>query len=141
MLLRLPYLVLTGMVTLLRLLPMSSTDKNIEILALRHQLTVLQHQIDKSRFTPPDRAFLSALLHRLSRPMLRSIHLIASPDTILRWHRDLLRRHHARDPTPNGRDDRPPSAASVRLSSVWLATTPAGVTDASTASSRLWESQ
>jgi hypothetical protein len=41
-LLRLSYLVLTGLVTLLRLLPMSSTDKNIEILALRHQLTVLQ---------------------------------------------------------------------------------------------------
>jgi putative transposase len=34
-LLRLSYLVLTGMVTLLRLLAMSNNDKNIEILALR----------------------------------------------------------------------------------------------------------
>jgi hypothetical protein len=51
-LLRLSYLVLTGMVTLLRLLPMSSTDKNIKILALRHQLTVLQRQTNKPGFTP-----------------------------------------------------------------------------------------
>ena len=41
-LLRLFYLPLTGIVTFLRLLPMSSTDKNIEILTLRHQLAVLQ---------------------------------------------------------------------------------------------------
>ena len=59
MLLRLSYLVLTGMVTLLRLLAMSNTDKNIEILALRHQLAVLQRQIDRPRLTPPDRAFLA----------------------------------------------------------------------------------
>jgi hypothetical protein len=39
--LRLSYLALTGMVTLLRLLPMSNADKDIEILALRYQLAVL----------------------------------------------------------------------------------------------------
>jgi hypothetical protein len=48
-----------------RLLPISDADKDIEILALRHQLTVLQRQIDKPRLTPPERAFLAALLHRL----------------------------------------------------------------------------
>lgn len=60
MLLRLSYLALTGMVTLLRLLPMSNTDKDIEILVLRHQLAVLQRRIDKpgsphrtGRFSPP----------------------------------------------------------------------------------------
>ena len=111
--LRLSYLVLPGMVTLLQLLPMSSTDKNIEILALRHQLTVLQRRVDKPRFTPPDRAFLSALLHRLPRPTLRSLHLIVSPDTILRWHRDLLRRHHARVSHPQ-RPGRPPTIRSIR---------------------------
>jgi hypothetical protein len=74
-LLRLSYLALTGMVTLLRLLPMSSTDKDIEILVLRHQLAVLKRRVDKPRFTPPGRAFLSALLHRLPRPTLRSLHL------------------------------------------------------------------
>jgi putative transposase len=41
-LLRLPYLALTNLFAFVRLLPMSDVDKNIEILALRHQLTVLQ---------------------------------------------------------------------------------------------------
>jgi len=35
------------------LLPTSDTDKNIEILTLRHQLAILQGQIDKPRLTPP----------------------------------------------------------------------------------------
>jgi putative transposase len=57
-LLRLSYLTLIGMVTLLRLVPMSNADKDIEILGLRHQLAVLQRRVDKPRLTPPDRAFL-----------------------------------------------------------------------------------
>jgi putative transposase len=106
-LLRLPYLALTSMFAFIRLLPMSDTDKGIGILALRHQLVVLQRQIDKPRITPPDRAFLAALLHRLPRPTLRQLHLIVSPDTVLRWHRDLLRRHHAKMSRPK-RAGRPP---------------------------------
>jgi hypothetical protein len=72
-LLRLPYLALTGLVSLLRLLPKGTTDKDIEILALRHQLAVLQRQITKPRFTPPDRTFLAALVLRFPRATVRSI--------------------------------------------------------------------
>src|SRR2546430_14494194 len=43
-LLRLPYLALTSVFTLVRLVPMSDSDKNVEILTLRHQLAVLQRQ-------------------------------------------------------------------------------------------------
>ena len=114
MLLRLSYLVLTGMVTLLRLLAMSNTDKNIEILALRHQLAVLQRQIDRPRLTPPDRAFLAALLHKLPRPTLRRLLLFVSADTILRWHRDLLRRRHAKISRPR-RPGRRPTVRSIRV--------------------------
>ncbi len=42
MLLRLAYLGVTNVFALLRLLPMSSRDKDAEILVLRHQLSVLQ---------------------------------------------------------------------------------------------------
>src|SRR4030088_765578 len=92
---------------------MSDSDKNVEILALRHQLAILQRQITKPRLTPPDRAFLAALLHRLPRSTLRGLHLIVSPDTILRWHRDLLRRPHARISRAN-RPGRPPTVRSIR---------------------------
>jgi putative transposase len=112
-LLRLPYLVLTSVFAFIRLLPMSDVDKNVEILALRHQLAILQRQIDKPRLTPPDRAFLAALLHRLSRPRLRQLHLIVSPDTVLRWHRDLLRRRHAKASRPK-RPGRPPTVRSIK---------------------------
>ncbi len=67
-----------------------------EILALRHQLAFLQRQIDTPRLTAADRVFLAALLHRLPRVRLRKLRLIVSPDTILRWHRDLIRRRHAK---------------------------------------------
>jgi hypothetical protein len=40
----LPYLALTSVFTVIRLLPMSDTDKDIEILTLRHQLAILQRQ-------------------------------------------------------------------------------------------------
>jgi len=52
-LLRLAYLGVTNVFALLRLLPMSSQEKDAEILALRHQLLVLQRQLgpDRVRFT------------------------------------------------------------------------------------------
>jgi putative transposase len=94
-LLRLSYLAVSSMFTVIRLLPVDGTEKDIEILALRHQLTILQRQIDRPRFTGTDRAFLAALLHRLPRVRLRQLPLIVSPDTIMRWHRDLIRHRHA----------------------------------------------
>ena len=52
---------------MLRLLPISDHAKDAEILALRHQITVLQRQLggEKVRFDRSDRAVLAALLHRL----------------------------------------------------------------------------
>jgi hypothetical protein len=44
-LLRLAYLGVTNALALLRLLRMSDRDKDAEILALRHQVTVLQRQL------------------------------------------------------------------------------------------------
>ena len=53
MLLRLAYLGLTNTFAVLRLLPRSDTDKDAEILALRHQLMVCQRQLggQRVRFT------------------------------------------------------------------------------------------
>jgi transposase len=92
MLLRLAYLGITNAFTLLRLLPGGDRDKDIEILSLRHQLAVLHRQLDGQpvRFAPTDRAWLAALLQPLPRPTLRRLRLLVRPDTILKWHRNLI---------------------------------------------------
>jgi hypothetical protein len=99
----------------MRLLAMSDREKDVEILALRHQLAVLQRQLggERPRFRPEDRAFLAALLSGLPRQVLRRIRLLVSPDTVLRWHRDLIRRRHARA-SARRRPGRPRTVASIR---------------------------
>ncbi|GAA3834094.1 hypothetical protein GCM10022206_85350 [Streptomyces chiangmaiensis] len=113
MLLRLAYLAATNTFALLRLLPMSDRDKDIEILALRHQLLVLQHQVGKPRFTDTDRAVLAGLLHHLPMDKLRHLLLLVRPDRILRWHRNLLKRRHAATCVPKRRG-RPLTVRSIR---------------------------
>ncbi|GAA2216270.1 hypothetical protein GCM10009850_117390 [Nonomuraea monospora] len=116
MLLRLAYLTITNAFAALRLLPMSDRDKDVEILILRHQITVLERQLGadtKARFAPEDRAFLSALLTPLPREALYRLRLLVRPDTVLRWHRDLMKRRHARTCRPK-RPGRPPTVRSIR---------------------------
>ncbi|MBL7495911.1 hypothetical protein I6A84_09690 [Frankia sp. CNm7] len=83
---RLTYLGVTNAFALLRLLPRGGRDKDVEILALRHQIAVLQRQLDGQRiqFHPADRALLAALLHALPRPTLRRLRLLVRPETVLR---------------------------------------------------------
>jgi putative transposase len=66
-LLRLACLGVTNALAMLRLLPMSDRAKDAETLALRHQITVLERQLQGSEgaVRPADRAFLAAVLHRL----------------------------------------------------------------------------
>ncbi|WP_042390277.1 integrase core domain-containing protein, partial [Streptacidiphilus melanogenes] len=115
MLLRFAYLAVSRAFVALRLLPMSDREKDVEILALRHQLTVQQRQLgdDRPRFRPEDRAFLAALLSGLPRQTLRRIRLLVSPDTVLRWHRDLIRHRHARA-SARRRPGRPRTIVSIR---------------------------
>ena len=64
-----------------------------EVLALRHQLRVLERQVGRPRWQPTDRVFLAAFSGILPRPDWRS--LVPSPQTLLRWHRELVRRKWA----------------------------------------------
>ena len=64
--------------------------KELEIVVLRHELTVLRRQISQPRLDERDRVFLAAasrLLGRASRPSF-----FVRPDTLLGWHRQLVRR-------------------------------------------------
>jgi hypothetical protein len=64
-----------------------------EVLALGHQLRVLQRQVQRPRWRPDDRLLLSALSRLLPRNAWQS--LLPSPETLLRWHRELVRRKWA----------------------------------------------
>ncbi|PSL53265.1 hypothetical protein B0I31_10955 [Saccharothrix carnea] len=95
---------------------MSDRDKDTEILALRHQITVLERQLGdaRPRFSPDDRAFLAALLHRLPVDTLRRLRLLVRPETVLRWHQDFMKRRHAIRSRPE-RPGRPRTVRSIRL--------------------------
>jgi transposase InsO family protein len=124
-LLRLACLGLTNAFALLRLLPRGDRgdrDEDAEILVLRHQLAVLQRHLGprQIRFEPADRALLAALLHQLPRPTLRGLRLLVRPDTILKWHRDLIARRHAAA-SRRQRARRPRTLRSIRAFVVRLA--------------------
>jgi putative transposase len=98
--------------TLLRLLVRgrrSEFTKDVELLVLRHQLAVLRRQRPCPRLRPADRAFLAALFRVF--PSQRRQGLIVTPQTMLRWHRQLVRRRWTQSQRPPGR---PPVERRVR---------------------------
>src|SRR5436190_13594125 len=64
--------------------------KDVELLVLRHQLSVLARQHQRPKLRPADRAFIAALARLL--PQRRRQGLVVTPATLLRWHRELVRR-------------------------------------------------
>jgi putative transposase len=84
------YLALRRVLELLVLCWRSTDAKEVEILVLRHQLAVLRRQHPRPRLQPNDRALLAALSRLLPRP--RWSILVVTPETLLRWHRHMVRR-------------------------------------------------
>jgi hypothetical protein len=67
--------------------------KSAEILLVRHQLTVLQRQVDsRLKVSWADRALIAVLLDVVPRSRRAGLRLIVTPDTVLRWHRAIVRR-------------------------------------------------
>jgi putative transposase len=75
--------------------------KDVELLVLRHQLLVLGRQQRRPSVRPADRAFLAALTRFL--PWRRRHGLVVTPQTLLRWHRELVRRKWAQPRRSPGR--------------------------------------
>jgi putative transposase len=110
MLLSLAYLVVR---TLLRLLVSNGQGvaaKDLEIVVLRHQLSVLRRQSKRPRFRRFDRAFLAAAARRLPRTHWERF--LVTPQTLVRWHRELVRLKWARYAKRGV--GRPPLPAEVR---------------------------
>src|SRR6266511_6486178 len=94
---------------LLVLVGSSDREKEIEILLLRHELQVLRRQIARPRLRAADRALLAALTQVL--PRARQYSFLVQPSTLLRWHRELIRRRWT---YPARAPGRPPLAPQTR---------------------------
>jgi putative transposase len=93
MLASLLYSIARLLVDLLSVRDREQAELQAEVLALRHQLRVLQRQVRRPRWRPGDRLVLATIIARL--PKRRWSALLPSPETILRWHRELVRRKGA----------------------------------------------
>ena len=109
MLLSFAYLVISALLRLLIARRRSDFAKDIELLVLRHQLAVLRRQQPRPPLRAADRAFLAAFARLL--PPRRRQGLIVTPQTLLRWHRELVRRKWTQRPRSFGR---PPIERRVR---------------------------
>jgi transposase InsO family protein len=93
--LRFVYVLAVRVVAALRLWRCGDDHKTVEILLLRHQLTILQRQLAAAGRRPrpdwADRAIIALLLGLVPKARRAGLRLFVTPDTILRWHRDLLR--------------------------------------------------
>jgi len=65
-------------------------DGDVEVVVLRHQLMVLKRQAGKPRLRRRDRLFMAAISRTLPRARWSSF--VVSPQTLLRWHGELVRR-------------------------------------------------
>jgi hypothetical protein len=104
------YWSLRRLLELLVLRVRSEREKEIEILLLRHQLRVLERQVSRPALTPADRALLTAFSRVLSQQAWRRSAFV-TPETLLRWHRELVARRWT---YPHSRRGRPPTAAELR---------------------------
>ena len=129
MALRLIYLLFCQVVRWFALPARSSAAKDAELLVSRHEVAVLRRQVARPRVDWADRAVLAGLA-RLLPPQIRR-GLLMRPATLLRWHRDLIRRRW----TYPHRRGRPSLASELRaLALRWPGRTRPGATVASTAS-------
>jgi transposase InsO family protein len=104
------YIAFIRVLELLRLQGSDTTDLAIEVVILRHEVAVLRRQVARPALRPADRALLAGLSRLLSRA--KRSRFFVQPETLLRWHRDLVRRRWTYPHSP-GRPSIPPGT--VRL--------------------------
>ncbi|HET9731998.1 MAG TPA: integrase core domain-containing protein [Acidimicrobiales bacterium] len=87
---------------LIRLVFRRDTDLAIEVVILRHEVAVLRRQVHRPALELADRAVLAGLARLLPRHRLG--HFFVQPETLLRWHRDLVAKRWT---YPHSRPGRP----------------------------------
>ena len=84
---RFAYALARLLVAILVLRAQAEAERDLELLALRHEIAILRRHVKRPELLPTDRLLLAALGRRL--PVGR---LLFTPATVLRWHRELVRR-------------------------------------------------
>jgi putative transposase len=112
---KLAYLTLCRSIQLLALLARGDAAKDLELMVLRHQLSVLHRRMPRPKLEPADRALLAAVSRVL--PRSRWSCFLVKPDTLLRWHRRLVAGAWTYPHRPTGRPplDRDVQQLIVRL--------------------------
>ena len=114
MCLRFVFLLITRMTSSLRLSRREEAWKIAEILILRHQLAVLQRRKPRRpNLDWADRALLATLLPVIPKARRQALRLLVTPDTVLRWHRDIVRRRWAAR-SKRGRTGRPATRRNIK---------------------------
>jgi putative transposase len=83
---------------LFALFRLSDSDKDLELLILRQQIAILERNVDRPRLSKIEKLTLAVLVHKFKvrtgitcRRLAESV-FIFRPETILRWHRELVKR-------------------------------------------------
>src|SRR6266480_579033 len=114
MCLRFMFLLTTRLAACLRLDRREQAWRTAEILILRHQLAVLQRQQPhRPKMNWADRALVAALLSLIPKARRNGLRLLVTPDTILRWHRGIVRRRWAAK-SMRGKSGRPLTRRSIK---------------------------
>src|SRR6266508_757715 len=103
------YVLACRLFELVVLLGRGERSKELEILVLRHELSILRRQVGRPQFAPRDRLLLAALSRMLPRRSWQAFSV--RPETLLRWHRRLVANHWT---YPHRRPGRPPIRDEVR---------------------------
>ncbi len=114
MCLRFVFLLITRLISWLRLSQREETWKTAEILILRRQLAVLERrQPRRPDLDWADRALLATILGAMPKARRHGLRLLVTPDTILRWHRGIVRRRWAAR-SMRGKTGRPATRRNIR---------------------------
>jgi|SRR5205085_2408485 len=105
----LAYVFVCRLFELVVLLGRRERSKELEILVLRHELSILQRRVGRPQYAPRDRLLLAALSRLLPRRSWQAF--MVRPETLLRWHRQLVARYRT---YPHRGPGRPPIDSEVR---------------------------